>query len=790
MSKFFLVAVLGITLLLIISVFILAGNQKLNLLAFVENALEVLFFGDASNKQQDLVYFPENKKEAKKEEESNGSIEEETKKEPDLNLDLSLDKITEEIDEISEKIDLLNQEVEEFLAQSPKKEEIVEKPEEKDEQELKKEDKKEENEELNQEGIENGEKVPKQDLVLCQKENQNPFQDIVIFNEISWMGTIEDWRNEWIEFKNISNSDISLKNWQILDKDQEIKVIFEENDKILAGQFFLLERTNDDSVPNISADKIYSGNLNNEDEVLYLFDENCQLRDEILANPNWPAGDKTAKRTMERKTDFNWQSSLNNGGTPKIENSFGYTIISGGGASSPAPSYPKIFISEIMIFPIEQRFIELFNPNNYEVNLTEWYIQRKTKTGTSWDSLVSSNQFEGKIIPANSYFVITRSIIENFDILLEDLTLTDDNAILIKNPDRQIVDKVGWGESLDFETSPALNPISGRSLGRKFNEENQVYQDTDNNSDDFEIQDPSLNSENQSSIIPSPVLEDNIPPQVAFDQVSSLRADSSFSISWVGQDFAPEAVKPSGIAGFYLKYDIISSESTVTPPDVDGIAIQYQDIYNEWQEWQIGQILEFEEDKNSVSILGKEKKTFSFSIKTKDKAGNESEWNELTIEINFLPVVINEIAWMGTEVSYNNEWVELFNNTNQNIDLIGWILKASDGTPEINLVGTILAKNYYLLERTDDNTLPDILADQIYTGALGNNSEDFKIFDNSGKLIDSVAICEKGWCAGDNETKQTMERINPLLQGDNFQNWASSFNPGGTPKNQNSQFIQ
>jgi hypothetical protein len=91
------------------------------------------------------------------------------------------------------------------------------------------------------------------------------------------------------------------------------------------------------------------------------------------------------------------------------------------------------------------------------------------------------------------------------------------------------------------------------------------------------------------------------------------------------------------------------------------------------------------------------------------------------------------------------------------------------------------------LERTDDNTIPEITADQIYTGALGNSGEDFQIFNNSGKLIDSVAICEKGWCAGDNETKQTMERNNPNFSGSDPSNWKTSQEVGGTPKAQNSQ---
>lgn len=148
----------------------------------------------------------------------------------------------------------------------------------------------------------------------------------------------------------------------------------------------------------------------------------------------------------------------------------------------------------------------------------------------------------------------------------------------------------------------------------------------------------------------------------------------------------------------------------------------------------------------------------------------------------FANVVINEIAWMGTENSYNDEWIELYNDTDSTTSLEGWILKAADGTPDISLAGTISANGFYLLERTDETTVPGIAADQIYIGALGNGGENLQLYDGSGSLADSVNS-DDGWFAGDNSTKQTMERLNPETN-----NWGNSNNPGGTPRAQNSVF--
>jgi hypothetical protein len=154
-----------------------------------------------------------------------------------------------------------------------------------------------------------------------------------------------------------------------------------------------------------------------------------------------------------------------------------------------------------------------------------------------------------------------------------------------------------------------------------------------------------------------------------------------------------------------------------------------------------------------------------------------------------LGVIINEIAWMGTEESFADEWIELYNDTDKDINLEGWILKAADGTPEVHLEGAIFAKSFYLLERTDDDTVPIVAANQFYTGALGNTGEKLYLYDSSGDSIEMVN-CDPGWFAGDNSTKQTMERKNPQFEGSGSGNWQTSQNPGGTPKDKNSPGVK
>ncbi|MDD5750241.1 MAG: lamin tail domain-containing protein [Candidatus Pacebacteria bacterium] len=147
-------------------------------------------------------------------------------------------------------------------------------------------------------------------------------------------------------------------------------------------------------------------------------------------------------------------------------------------------------------------------------------------------------------------------------------------------------------------------------------------------------------------------------------------------------------------------------------------------------------------------------------------------------DISFASIIINEIAWMGTANSANDEWIELFNSDARDVSLEGWTLKSSDGKLKINLQGTVPQQGFFILERTDDQTLPDIAANLVYKGALSNSGETLILTDANGTIADRID-CQDGWPGGDNKTKQTMERLK--------NSWQTSKEAGGTPKATNSQ---
>lgn len=124
-------------------------------------------------------------------------------------------------------------------------------------------------------------------------------------------------------------------------------------------------------------------------------------------------------------------------------------------------------------------------------------------------------------------------------------------------------------------------------------------------------------------------------------------------------------------------------------------------------------------------------------------------------------IIINEVAWMGTTESANAEWIELYNTDASAVTLDGWSLKAADGSPSISLTGMIPASGYFLLERTSDETLPQIVANQIYAGSLGNTGEDLVLHNNENEIVDEVNQ-SSGWLGGDNTTKQSMQLVNGI----------------------------
>lgn len=171
-----------------------------------------------------------------------------------------------------------------------------------------------------------------------------------------------------------------------------------------------------------------------------------------------------------------------------------------------------IVISEIQISgeSVYDEFVELYNPTDLEIDISGWDLKRKTESGREHNVL---NNIEG-VIPAYGYFLIIprancgdndnencyKKTIVGDDEYTTNSFFANNNTVLLYNRDGILIDKVGWGEAIDFEGEVInLDLENNKSLERKI--VSNVAQDTDNNKDDFILQDDPL-PQNSDVIVP------------------------------------------------------------------------------------------------------------------------------------------------------------------------------------------------------------------------------------------------------------------------------------------------
>lgn len=262
------------------------------------------------------------------------------------------------------------------------------------------------------------------------------FQDVLI-NEIAWMGNNDSSGKEWLELKNISSQNIDLTGW-ILKAEDGSPIIHLASTTLASGEYYLLERTDDDAVAGITANQIYSGALEDTGEILQLIDSEGTVIDLVDNSSAWLAGDKDNKLTMERKTDLNWQNSALANGTPKAQNSSGVV------APVVEISDHKIVINELLPNPAgvdDNEWIELKNLSTTTIDLVNWKISDLAKTSY----VIKITDFATTTISGNGFFVLPKNI--------TGLSLNNTNGEIVRLFDDQnnLVSEISYNESAPEE---------------------------------------------------------------------------------------------------------------------------------------------------------------------------------------------------------------------------------------------------------------------------------------------------------------------------------------------------
>jgi len=119
-----------------------------------------------------------------------------------------------------------------------------------------------------------------------------------VINEVAWMGTQANSADEWIELYNTTSTDIDLNNWTLSwsHGTTTYSITFSTSTTattiISSNGFYLIERTDDDAVSDISADWFgsFGYGLNNNGEKIELKDASGNLIDMVDCSSGWFAG--------------------------------------------------------------------------------------------------------------------------------------------------------------------------------------------------------------------------------------------------------------------------------------------------------------------------------------------------------------------------------------------------------------------------------------------------------------------------------------------------------------------
>ncbi len=598
----------------------------------------------------------------------------------------------------------------------------------------------------------------------------------VIITEIMYDPSGIDTKHEWVELKNLGAEAMEIKggagadSWRFFDGSNHT---FATSTILSAGEYLILAQ--DDAIflsdhPSFSGKVIKSSfDLGNTSSSIALrVGSGGALWSEIHYESSWGAAGNG--KSLEKKnlaganTSDNWQESFTMGGTPGADNSSPPSSVSNNISSSTTNASAQIFINEI--YPVvatssEKEWVELFNPNNFDVDLANYTLHDNSSTTT----------LSGNIL-ANGFFVMEFSNRLN----------NDSDLLTLKNVSGTIIDKVAYGNYDDGNVSDnAPPPAAGQAVARPVDGVN-----SNNNKNDFVItltptkgaanKIESLQNNTNNSALTSPsapavsgsaatsfygevfISEFLSDPPANNSEWVELYNNSGTAISlsgWYIEEGSEEKTTLDGqipVHGYFLlenpKGNLNNSGDIIFLYDAAGRLVD-RVTYGKWNDGNTSDNAPAAFDGASVARKNFEhwgSDNTNFFVTTSPSPNGPNVFTSAQAQtknnaiIAAAPVITASSSVMLNEILPNpagpdetKEYMELSNNGETPINLFGWRLTSQNHKNYFfSTTSTIGAKDFLVLYRPESKI------------ALHNTGGDFvELYDAANRLVDKVVYEDK-----------------------------------------------
>lgn len=407
-------------------------------------------------------------------------------------------------------------------------------------------------------------------------------------------------------------------------------------------------------------------------------------------------------------------------------------------------------------------FVEIFNPNSAPFNLKDYRLVKRTKTGNTDTSLKSWTA--DTYIPARSFYLWANSGFTGISVV-PDVTTTgsiaNDNGVALRQGAEDtgaLVDSVAWGAANNgFIVVTSQNSGPNEALLRS-----DIY----NSASGFVI---GLSNPRNSSIteIGSPAPTPAPSPNPAIAPVTNIAP--TYETKSLYLKITEILPNPEGEDSGAESVEIYNSGTATV--DLDGWYLDDKNLgVLKTSAWQISQItigpgeymvLTIPKNKFSLNNSGGDSVNLYFSDKTLADSVSYTEdakenisyqkfqsawvWSALSLgKENFgqtaqivgaSQIYINEIFANPEGADEGNEWVEIYNSSNEAVNLKGFVLdngkdNQSSLTNALTLdeKAVLQAKSFLQVKIPEDKFL------------LANSGGNLRFFDPSGKILETISF--------------------------------------------------